>query len=674
MKNNPKETIDNIRENYMIGTLVAENDKKIPSLGKERKPVTTMGNKEVIFYIKALSPEPEPITQIEEETQSHFKYYIGYLSEITTDNIDHNHLNIDEKADTLNKELSGKLVLFKPLLSQEKRAEGHEKNIEWLKVLDEEYVEGTEYIPIPIFDLKHEEFERLLLSNETIELGQYTNAMPFPLYLYCDNYIYGNIRDDNWREDAEGNRSYMLLKPGKIKRVELVDAEYHKFSVSNLDHLVFFHDEYLSDVIDSSLEEKGVSLAEIKSKIELEEEMAANVVDFQPTKSYINERADLPEVDFIDYLEALAISKNLFYSREDIVNFHVSIKSSAFTILSGQSGIGKTQLAILYAEALGLNQSEKDLEAKEFLILPISPAYTEPADILGFLNPNTGLYTPADTGLVDFLISASKNKDKIHMLILDEMNLSQIEHYFSPFLSLLELDEDKRILPLYNEGDTCHNSMKYKHEIKLGNNLIIVGTMNTDETTKGLSDRLLDRSSIVELSKQPFTKIRKKLMNKNEAEEVLDELTSGTGIAYGETYLNWINDDEYWEIFKEEELILFEKVDRTISERDQQKGFSIRNLMRMGQYLSNIPKDQEGVPEINRQLAIDLFIKQRVITKLRGPIDIYKSLIGTTFDNTEETGELVQLFKEAEEISDFTHTLEELRKKSEELNNHGYIF
>src|SRR5690625_4295472 len=123
MKNNPKETIDNIRENYMIGTLVAENDKKIPSLGKERKPVTTMGNKEVIFYIKALSPEPEPITQIEEETQSHFKYYIGYLSEITTDNIDHNHLNIDEKADTLNKELSGKLVLFKPLLSQEKRAD-----------------------------------------------------------------------------------------------------------------------------------------------------------------------------------------------------------------------------------------------------------------------------------------------------------------------------------------------------------------------------------------------------------------------------------------------------------------------------------------------------------------------------------------------------------------------
>lgn len=669
MKIYPEETILNIKENYMIGTLISDDAKNIPNLGDYREPVTTMGNQEVIFYIEALSTEPKLLSEIQEYAHNMSRYYIGFLSKTQIDNIKHAHLRLDEKVDFLKSKLSGKLILFKPLLSQEKGTERYHKNIEWLQVLDKNPIDEIEYIPIPTFDMGHEEFERLLFSGETIELKQYTNALPLPHYLYCDNYIYGNIRSNNWRVEAKGNRSYRLVEPESIKRVELQDADYHKFSVASLENLVFFQDTYMSDAIDLSLQNSGISLAEIESQMEKTvEEIDGNTVDYQSNQSHRKERLDLPEVDFIDYIEALAISKNLFYSREDIVNFHVSIKSSAFTILSGQSGIGKTQLAIIYAEALGL------IQGKEFLILPVSPAYTEPADILGFLNPNTGLYTPADTGLVDFLLSASRERDKIHMLILDEMNLSQIEHYFSPFLSLLELEEDKRILPLYNEDDICHNAMKYNHEIKLGNNLIIVGTMNTDETTKGLSDRLLDRSSLVELSKQPFTRIREKLISKSETEEVLDDLTSGTDIAFGEIYLNWINDDENWEIFKEDELVLFEKVDQAISERDQQKGFSIRNLMRMGQYLSNIPKDHDGVPEIDRRLAIDLFIKQRVITKLRGPIDIYESLIGTNFDNSEEHGELVQLFLNAEGISDFIHTLEELSKKSEELDNHGYIF
>ena len=76
------------------------------------------------------------------------------------------------------------------------------------------------------------------------------------------------------------------------------------------------------------------------------------------------------------------------------------------------------------------------------LFMPVSPSFIEPDDVLGYLNPNNGLYIPADTGLVDFLINAQNNSDKMYMVIFDEMNLSQIEYWFSPFISVLEKDAD----------------------------------------------------------------------------------------------------------------------------------------------------------------------------------------------------------------------------------------
>src|SRR5690606_13264081 len=136
----------------------------------------------------------------------------------------------------------------------------------------------------------------------------------------------------------------------------------------------------------------------------------------------------------------------LCYSQETLVNFHVSVKTNSVTILSGMSGTGKSQLALLYAKALGL--LEDVTEYQRLLMLPISPSYTEPEDLLGYLNAATGLYVPTDTGFVDFLIGASKNPDKMHMVVFDEMNLSQVEHWFSPFISILELPQSERVLKL----------------------------------------------------------------------------------------------------------------------------------------------------------------------------------------------------------------------------------
>ncbi|GAA3326838.1 hypothetical protein GCM10020331_064380 [Ectobacillus funiculus] len=95
--------------------------------------------------------------------------------------------------------------------------------------------------------------------------------------------------------------------------------------------------------------------------------------------------------------------------------------------------------------------------------------------MLGYLHPN-GTYMESDTGLVSKLLEAQKNPERLYMIVFfDEMNMSHIEHWFTPFLSLLELQEEERLLSLY-EGEQkgeIPSSIK-----KIGSNLLFIGTIN----------------------------------------------------------------------------------------------------------------------------------------------------------------------------------------------------
>ncbi|MGE7879842.1 hypothetical protein [Peribacillus muralis] len=626
---------------------------------------------DVVFFVKPISQEPKEITQVENRVGMN-KMYIGVGSKSISNlplEFKYN-TDINKKIKYIKEKFEGKLLLFKPLLTQQERTERYYKNIDDI-IVEEDCREGVSFYAVPKVNLTPNEFEAKLLAEEPINLEQYNHAMPAPLYVLCGDYIYGNIKENQWRIDSSNNHNArVIISPSTVKRVELMEAEKLKYIGSERDFIVFFDDEFVSTTIADRLDFEGVHLRGLE-----EETNTTSQVELENVQSAMNEKSpeytntspkQLHEIAFIRDLETKAKARNLIYSREDLINFHTSIKSSALTMLSGQSGIGKTKLATIYGETLGLSQKSDTM-----LIMPISPAYTEPGDILGYLNPATGLYMPAETGLVEFLIHAQDYDKQVHMLIMDEMNLSQIEHYFAPFISLLELEEEDRFLNLYSKDSVCHNDQKYKNSIQLKNNLVIVGTMNTDETTKDLSDRLLDRSNVVVLEKRSFKDIKKEL----EVFDGSEVYNSGLEDAYGEVYMTWKSQKENWKAFEEFELEFYDELDNAISRVDRLKGFSIRNIIRMGAYLNNLPVDSEQVFHIERGKAIDLFIKQRVITKIRGPIEIYENLIGTMeFDNTEPNGELYSLFNSetAQKISTFDKTKIELKQKARELSVNGY--
>lgn len=170
-----------------------------------------------------------------------------------------------------------------------------------------------------------------------------------------------------------------------------------------------------------------------------------------------------------------------------------SLLAKPFVILTGNSGTGKTRVAKQLSEYL-----ERTIDGrKNWLIVPVGADWTDNTKLLGFFNPLEGKYV--STPVLDFILDACKNPDVPYFLILDEMNLSHVERYFSDFLSAMESDEE---IPLYKSPEGKDNGEKPNEEIpeniKLPGNLFVTGTVNIDETTYMFSPKVLDRANVVE--------------------------------------------------------------------------------------------------------------------------------------------------------------------------------
>lgn len=127
-------------------------------------------------------------------------------------------------------------------------------------------------------------------------------------------------------------------------------------------------------------------------------------------------------------------------------------------------------------------------ENSQYKIIPVGANWTENRHILGFYNLITESYQK--TPSLELILDAQKENSKLpHFLILDEMNLSHVERYFADFLSALESGET---IPLHSQEDTIID------ELKIPSNLLVIGTVNVDETTYMFSPKVLDRANTLE--------------------------------------------------------------------------------------------------------------------------------------------------------------------------------
>lgn len=159
-----------------------------------------------------------------------------------------------------------------------------------------------------------------------------------------------------------------------------------------------------------------------------------------------------------------------------------------FGILTGLSGSGKTLLAREYAKAIAPQGAPA---GRHLCTIAVQPAWYDPGALLGYVNPLRG-DSYVRTRFLEFLIAASEDPGCPYVTVLDEMNLSHPEQYLAPLLSAMETGA--RVV-LHSEGDSFDG---IPASIPYPPNLVILGTVNMDETTHGLSDKILDRAFTME--------------------------------------------------------------------------------------------------------------------------------------------------------------------------------
>ena len=200
------------------------------------------------------------------------------------------------------------------------------------------------------------------------------------------------------------------------------------------------------------------------------------------------------EHDWLDSLRERIADAGFVFPKRLIDAFHTSLKIaewSPLTVMAGVSGTGKSELARLYSRFGGLN----------YQLLAVQPNWDSPQDLLGFFNYMDNTYQATDfvRALTQSQRPPGEDKglsDQMLLVLLDEMNLARIELYFSEFNSKLEA---RRGLDARSSMPTIKVNLGggFDAEIELGDNVLFAGTMNEDETTQSLSDKILDRGNVI---------------------------------------------------------------------------------------------------------------------------------------------------------------------------------
>lgn len=183
-------------------------------------------------------------------------------------------------------------------------------------------------------------------------------------------------------------------------------------------------------------------------------------------------------------------------ARDQTVAFLASVAAKPFVILTGQSGSGKTQLAMRLGEWCGQDAAG----TPRCLVVPVRPDWTGPEFLFGYqdgLAPRIdGRVVWAVPAALEFVLRAHRDAAAPYVLILDEMNLAHVERYFADFLSAIESRQP--VIPNLTQLDGRWVEAEAGGQLPLPSNLIVVGTVNVDETTYMFSPKVLDRAFVHE--------------------------------------------------------------------------------------------------------------------------------------------------------------------------------
>ena len=325
------------------------------------------------------------------------------------------------------------------------------------------------------------------------------------------------------------------------------------------------------------------------------------------------------EIDWLNDIYKRCDEYGIHFPQRILYAFHTALKISdwsSVTVLAGVSGTGKSELPKLYAAFGGMN----------FINVPVQPSWDSQESMLGFFNSIDNRFEPEP--LLRFLVQCTENDEYspyMSIVLLDEMNLAHVEHYFADFLSKLETRRgaSKTNVPTV---EVKLGAGVEPYQLKLERSVLWTGTMNQDETTKSLSDKVLDRGLVINFPRPRELKSRVKM-------GILDKAVEETNrpMLTKKIWGSWIVREVNLEGDQEKELNKYKKIVEDINNELEHVGRALghRVWQSIEYYIINYPT---VVSEMNRltpgemsttlseamKVAFEDQIVQKIMPKLRG--------------------------------------------------------
>ena len=303
---------------------------------------------------------------------------------------------------------------------------------------------------------------------------------------------------DNYKEDYQGifssqkDQSELETKIDSLERLNKSLSEQR-------DNIEAHNNQLQSDI------------KRLQSSYEREADREARVRDIEAP--YIQKKLpravnNVCEIQWLDLISKSCIDYGLRFSKRILYAYHTALKTSEWspiTVLAGVSGTGKSELPRLYSHFGGIN----------FLNLSVQPNWDSQESMLGFFNSIDNKFDAQP--VLRFLAQSQKPQsddypgleDVMSLILMDEMNLAHVELYFAEFLSKLEMRRGmKKDLPFL---DVKLGAGIESYQLPMGRNVLWAGTMNQDETTKSLSDKVLDRGIVINFPRPSTLERRRQL-------------------------------------------------------------------------------------------------------------------------------------------------------------------
>jgi len=392
-------------------------------------------------------------------------------------------------------------------------------------------------------------------------------------------------------------------------------------------------------------------LKRLQSSYEREQDREARIRDIETPyiqKELPRAADEVEELQWLDEISKSCIEHGLKFPRRILHAFHTALKTSEWspiTVLAGVSGTGKSELPRLYSHFGGIN----------FLSLSVQPNWDSQESMLGFFNsidnkfdaqpvlrllaqtqnlPNdlrdkliNGKLSEHEKMLISLIIGnrnleLERQKldasypglgDVMNLILMDEMNLAHVELYFAEFLSKLELRRGRKGNDVPSLEVKLGAGIQH-YDLPLGRNVLWAGTMNQDETTKSLSDKVLDRGIVINFPRPTTLERRRQLKPLGDQAPLLPRTLWESWWCKGSKF----NDDQIlpFKGFIEEMNTSLSKVGRALGHRVWQS---------IEYYMANYPdvleaqrNNDDTALEKSMKIAFEDQLVQKVMPKLRG--------------------------------------------------------